>query len=153
MDHTNLILTITLIACFSGVGIFVLIKKISQFTPTPQNVLTRRGDIELANYNEPTQPLATYYPNAWLREVSSGPPSYNGESINKNVIAFIPSHHPEFFYINSILENEYSLIIFVFLVFILISLILIVLIIQSYKKNQNLNRLPPFLIKIDNECD
>lgn len=148
MSHTDLILIISIFGISSTVGVYVIIRFVKQYTRTPENVLTRRGDIELANYNEPTQPLATYYPETWLREVSSGPPSYNGESINENVIAFIPSHHPEFFYINSILENEYSLIIFVFL-FILISLILIVLIIQSYKKNQNLNRLPPFSIKIN----
>jgi hypothetical protein len=62
MTHTDLIFIITIITISSTVGVYMIIKKINQFTPTPENVLTRRGDIELNDYIEPTQPLQTYYP-------------------------------------------------------------------------------------------
>lgn len=123
MDHTNLILIISIISVASTAGIYVVVRKIIQSTPTPQNILTRRGDIELGNLTEPTQPLQTYYPSEWLREVSSCPPSYNMESVNENmVIGYIPSHQAEIIYINCCLENENNFIIILIILIIIISL-------------------------------
>jgi hypothetical protein len=63
MSHTDLILIITIIGFPSTVGgIYLIVKKINQYIPTPQNVLTRRGDIELNNFNEPTQFADAYFP-------------------------------------------------------------------------------------------
>lgn len=63
MTHTDLILIISLITVASTAGVYVIVRKIIQYTPTPQNVLTRSGgDIELADYIEPAQPLPVYDP-------------------------------------------------------------------------------------------
>lgn len=69
MEHSNLIIVITIIGLASTLGtVYVVIKKIN-ISPS-ETVLTRRGDIELNNYNEPTQPLATYYPSDWWNHQS-----------------------------------------------------------------------------------
>lgn len=112
MTHTDLILIISIITISSTLGVYATIRKINQYTRTPENLLERRGDIELATYSEPTQPLQTYYPESWLREVSSGPPSYYVES--DPVIGYIPSQHVDIVYINSGLEQE-NIFIWIFL--------------------------------------
>jgi hypothetical protein len=62
MSHTDIILVIIVITFSSTAGVYVAVRKINQYTSTPENLLSRRGDIELANFNEITEPLATYYP-------------------------------------------------------------------------------------------
>lgn len=64
MENTKLILIISLVFVSSSLGIYKIIKKIHQCVPDPTNVLTRRrGNIELIDFNEPTQPLQAYVPN------------------------------------------------------------------------------------------
>ena len=132
MTHTDLILIISIVTLTSTAGGYVIFKIINKYTPTPQNLLTRRGDIELNDYPvgiEPTQPLQSYYPREWLREVSSCPPSYNVESVNG--ISFVPSQQAEIHYVNCCLENEYNLFILLITVTILIIIISILIIIKN----------------------
>lgn len=64
MENTKLILIISLVFVSSSFGIYKIIKKIHQCVPDPTNVLTRRrGNIELIDFNEPTEPLQAYIPN------------------------------------------------------------------------------------------
>ena len=130
MTHTDLILIISIITLTTAAGGYVIFKIINQYTPTPQNLLTRRGDIELNDYLvEPTRPLQSYYPREWLQEVSSCPPSYNVESVNG--ISFVPSQQAEIHYVNCCLENEYNLFILLITVTILIIIISIFIIIKN----------------------
>ena len=66
MSHTDIILIIVILGLSSTAGVYVLVRKINQYTPIPQNALTRRGDIELNDFIEPTQPLPVYYPRCSL---------------------------------------------------------------------------------------
>lgn len=59
MSNTDIILITIFATCMLSVSGFMIIKKINQFTQTPENLLTRRGEIELGNLNEPTP---VYYP-------------------------------------------------------------------------------------------
>ena len=124
MSHTDLILIISIITFSSTVGVYVVIKKINQYTTPPQNVLTRRGDIELVDFNEPTQPLQAYFQNfqnADSNTIISYPPSnINLDAIisYRNGPENIPYYQPGLRNINSdqaeirdwiycYLENEY----------------------------------------------
>lgn len=70
MTNTDIILIVIFITCVSGAGIYVANWKIKQYTSTPQNLLTRRGDIELADFSDPTQPSQVYIPRG-LESVDS----------------------------------------------------------------------------------
>ena len=91
MSHTDIILIITIITFSSTAGIYVAVKKIKQYTRAPENVLTRRGDIELVDYNEPTQPLQAYFQSgADSISTTGGDASIVSPIINES----IPYHHP-----------------------------------------------------------
>lgn len=74
MSHTDLILIISIIGISSTVGVYVIIRFVKQYTRTPENLLQRRGDIELDNFIEPTQPAQVYYPSG-LESLQSQPNS------------------------------------------------------------------------------
>ena len=95
MSHTDLIIIISIIGLSSTVGVWVLVRKISQYTPTPHNVLMRSGgDIELTDYIEPAQPLPIYYPSGWLQEPINWIESNRVDSINvPTVIEGLNSDH------------------------------------------------------------
>lgn len=59
MTNTDIILIAIFATCTLTAGGFIIIWKINQFTRTPENLLIRRGEIELGNLNEPTP---VYYP-------------------------------------------------------------------------------------------
>lgn len=70
-------------------GTFVTIKTINKLSRPPVNTLVRSGDIELADYIEPTQPFNTFYPNQFdlvrnqfsvLERVSYPPTYYSGSN-------------------------------------------------------------------------
>lgn len=138
MSHTDLILVISLITFSSTVGVFILIKKINQCTPTPENVLTRRGDIELPTISPPsppTQPLEAYLRSVDSLDISN----YNLVNNDLGLIQYREINSPQEFYrnynelenslINSCLEYTYfnSEIIIGIILFIIISLFLILL--------------------------
>lgn len=92
MSHSDIILIITLITFFSTTaGIYVAVKKINQYSRAPENVLTRRGDIELVDYNEPTQPLQAYFQSGADSISTTGGDASIDFPI---IIESIPSHHP-----------------------------------------------------------
>jgi len=125
MSHTEIIWIVVTATFASTLGVYVAIRKIKQYTKPPVNTLERRGDIELVDYIEPTQPQQIYqYP-----DLSEGqpfpwytyqrPPTYWSETL--------PSYQTDNFYINSCLENsiniDFILIIFIISVFILFLII------------------------------
>lgn len=66
-------------------GPIAIIKLVKQYTRTPVNVLTRRGDIKLGDFIEPTRPQRVFnYPDLFESQVydriptfySGNPPSY-----------------------------------------------------------------------------
>src|SRR6266436_86576 len=62
-------------------GTFITIKTINKLSRPPVNTLDRRGDIELVDYIEPSQPIHAYYPfdinnNFPTYERISYPPTY-----------------------------------------------------------------------------
>ena len=107
------------------------------YTTPPQNVLTRRGDIELANFNEPTQPLQAYFQDVDSNVISNSPLSSNDLGSFEYIhFGHVNYNYPEVFFnnytelerylINSTFENE---IIFYkyFIIFLIIYLIFILL--------------------------
>jgi hypothetical protein len=64
MSHTDWIIIITTLTISSTLGVYVVIRKIKQYSSPPVNVLQRRGDIELVDYIEPSFPQQIYqYPD------------------------------------------------------------------------------------------
>ena len=120
MSHTDIILIITILGLSSTAGVYVLVRKINQYTPTPQNALTRRGDIELNDFIEPTQPLPVYYPRCSLNSepinliqsnpvvrIESKPLDSIVESLDYDSLNLEPIYYNnDELFIHSILENE-----------------------------------------------
>jgi hypothetical protein len=55
MTHSDIIIILITGGIASTLGVYALIRKINHYTSPPVNTLTRQGDIELANYIQPTQ--------------------------------------------------------------------------------------------------
>jgi hypothetical protein len=104
MTNTDLIVLITILTFASTAGVYVLLRKINQYTPTPENLLSRRGDIELIDYIEPTQPLPVYYPTGYSEPINliQSNPLGQIESNGLDSITVIEGLNSD--HINSILE-------------------------------------------------
>ena len=147
MRHTDinsniLIITVTL-TIVSTLGVYVVIRKIIQYTRPPVNTLVRSGDIELVDYIEPTRPQEIYnYPDLLgsyyqtyesfsnYGRVSSywsgNPPSYLNGPCPSYQSGTLPSYQSvNRGYINCYLENSINLdfILWLILFFIVILLI------------------------------
>jgi len=87
-QQNQIIMLCILIFIAVPVGTFVTIKTINKLSTPPVNTLTRnRGDIELIDYIEPSQPAYTYHPNQFdlennlfpvLERISYPPTYYTG---------------------------------------------------------------------------
>jgi hypothetical protein len=116
MEHTNLILIISIITISSFLGLYVVVKKVNQYSSPPVNVLRRRGDIELDDYNEPTLPLQAYFPQG--SESNTDPIDFEPIVHIRNNFGNIPYSQPGLRSLNSyqaeitpveyfsVLENE-----------------------------------------------
>jgi hypothetical protein len=60
MLSSNIIIITATVTISSTLGVYVVIRKIIQYTRPPVNTLVRSGDIELVDYIEPTQPQQAY---------------------------------------------------------------------------------------------
>ena len=120
MSHTDLIWIISTITVSSIAGTYVAVKMINKYVRAPENLLIRRGDIELGELNEPAQLVQAYFPSG----VDSYSPSVIDSSIIEPIhhtrVGTIPTHYPEYI-IYSVLENENIFIIWI--IFLLILLI------------------------------
>jgi hypothetical protein len=96
MTHTDIAIILVTMTITSTLGVYVVIKKISQYTTPPVNTLVRPGDIELGDYIIPTRPSRAYNNLDLLQQTYEGsiPPSY---------------HTNDGFYINCCLENSMHL--------------------------------------------
>ena len=117
MSHSDLIIILVTATICSTLGVFVAIRKIKQYTKPPVNTLERRGDIELVEYIEPTQPQQIYqYPDLtegqpFQWHIYQRPPTYNSGTL--------PYYQStDILNINSCLENSIN-IDFIFIIFII----------------------------------
>jgi hypothetical protein len=62
MSHTDYIVIILGASLMLGMGVCVAIREVNRYARPVENVLTRRGDIEMIDYIEPTQPLQMHDP-------------------------------------------------------------------------------------------
>lgn len=124
-------------------GIYVVILKVQKYTTQTENVLIRRGDIELI---EPIRPLRAYNPRNLdlttpefpsYQRVSTHAPSYDTGPLPSYHSETLPTYQNiDIFYINSCLENENIInpeLILLIILFILIFLFLIIFI-KRFKK-------------------
>lgn len=134
MTHSNIIIIVIGVSLASTAGVYVSIKKIIQYTSTPVNTLTRRGDIELNDFMEPHFPEQVHYDMRFER-ISSGPTSQVSNITNyPNSDIWVDPHSPDgdvlneyWFNINSCLENvNHDFIHFMILLLILIMAIIII---------------------------
>jgi hypothetical protein len=56
LDHTTIIFVVVTLTICSTVGVYASIRVINKHSRHVVNTLNRRGDIELIDYIEPTQP-------------------------------------------------------------------------------------------------
>ena len=97
MLNSNIIIITATVTVCSTLGVYVIIRKVIQYTRPPVNTLTRSGDIELVDYIEPTQPQQVFsYPDL----LDPGYPTYDR----------VPSYHTvDRWNINCCLENSINL--------------------------------------------
>ena len=75
MSHTDYIIIILGASLMLGMGVTVAIREVNRYARPTENVLTRRGDIEMIDHIEPTQPLQAYTPR-YLDLLNPEYPSY-----------------------------------------------------------------------------
>jgi hypothetical protein len=128
MSHTDYIIIILGASLMLGMGACVAIREVNRYARPVENVLTRRGDIELGDIIEPTRPQQIYnYPDLLepqfpIYERISYPPTYytgpNPPFYQSGTLPYYQS--VDGININSCLENsinlDFILIIIAFLV-------------------------------------
>jgi hypothetical protein len=135
MSHTDiLIITGTLFFC-STVGVYAAIRYIKIHTRPVENVLTRRGEIDLENYIQPTQPPQTYTPRYLdllnpeyprYQRVSTLAPTYNSGPVPSYRSGTLPQYESmDTININSCLENGINLDLILWLILFIVILLII----------------------------
>jgi hypothetical protein len=72
MTHTDYIIIILGASLMLGMGTCVAIREVNRYARPVENVLTRRGDLELVDYIEPTRPQQIYnYPDLLTPEFTT----------------------------------------------------------------------------------
>jgi hypothetical protein len=118
MSHSDIIIITGTLFFASTVGVYAAIRYINIHSRQVENVLTRRGDIELIEHIEPAQPLQVYtprYPDLLNPEypryqrVSTLAPTYNSGPIPSYRSGTLPPPYESMDnFINSPLELELS---------------------------------------------
>lgn len=134
MNHTDIWIIIGTATFVSTVGVFVVIRKIIQYTKPPVNVLHRNGDIELQEVIDPIQHINVrdvdlyslpQYPRAMVNNHLpirwGNPPRYSQLSDNL---------------INSSLENNINLDFIVWVILFFISILIVTILIRKYGKEK-----------------
>lgn len=117
MSHTDYIIIILGASSLLMMGVCVVIREVHHISRQPENVLTRRGEVEL-NYIEPTQPLGVYNPRQLdlftpeyprYQRVSTLAPSYETGVVPSYRTGTLPQYESmDTININSPLELESS---------------------------------------------
>lgn len=126
-----------------GMGVTVAIREVNRYARPVENVLTRRGDIEMIDHIEPTQPLQAYTPRYLdllnpeyprYQRVSTLAPTYNSGPVPSYRSGTLPQYESmDTININSPLELE-SWDFTLWLIF--LSILIAFIIIFKYFKNK-----------------
>lgn len=135
--QTQIIIFCVIGALAGPVACLVVYKGVNKYLAPPVNVLRRRGDIELINYNEPSQPLQAYFPiNGELNSVTTHAPSYYSGTVPSYWSGTLPEYQSmDRIYVNSCLENE-NIINLDLILFVIIIIIIIIFKYQTIYYNQ-----------------
>jgi hypothetical protein len=119
MSHTDYIIIILGASLMLTMGVCVAIREVNHYARSEENVLTRRGDIELGDYIEPTRPLQVHDPRnldlispQWptYQRVSTHAPSYETGAAPSYQTGTLPSYQSDNrLYIYSSLEDSINL--------------------------------------------
>lgn len=118
MSHTDYIVIILGASSLLMMGVCVAIREVNRYARPAENVLTRRGDIEMIDHIEPTQPLQAYTPRYLdllnpeyprYQRVSTLAPTYNSGPVPSYRSGTLPPPYESMDnFINSPLELELS---------------------------------------------
>lgn len=143
MSHTDYIIIILGASLMLGMGVTVAIREVNRYARPVENVLTRRGDIEMIDHIEPTQPLQAYTPRYLdllnpeypsYQRVSTLAPTYNSGPVPSYRSGTLPQYESmDTININSPLELE-SWDFTLWLIF--LSILIAFIIIFKYFKNK-----------------
>jgi|HubBroStandDraft_2_1064218.scaffolds.fasta_scaffold59268_2 hypothetical protein len=147
MSHTDYIIIVLGGCSLLGIGVCVAIREVNRYARPVENVLTRRGDLELVDIIEPTRPQQIYnYPDLLTPEFttyerisnrvqsywSGDPPSY--QTRIPSSYQTLPSYHTN---INSCLENAINLDFILWFILFFMVILLIIYHLKSRVKRNN----------------
>jgi hypothetical protein len=117
MTHTDYIVIILGASSLLMMGVCVAIREVNRYATPAENVLTRRGDIEMIDHIEPRQPLQAYTPRYLdllnpeyprYQRVSTLAPTYNSGPVPSYRSGTLPQYESMDTFINSPLELDSS---------------------------------------------